>query len=113
MQAQPIFKDQRKYCKLADPLLGEDYPERDLNQAVAVAAMCVQEEASARPVMSDVVAALGHLTAATPSVDTSCQFHQSNPMQPDEGELHHKRNVSRERAVAEAIEWGSAFKVEV
>ncbi|KAG6516260.1 hypothetical protein ZIOFF_026715 [Zingiber officinale] len=111
--AQPMFKDQRNYCKLADPLLGEDYPERDLNQAIAVAAMCVQEEAAARPFMCDVVVALGHLTAATAAVDAPCQSNQSNPMRPDERELYHKRDLSRERAVAEAMEWGSAFKAEV
>lgn len=38
-----------------------EYPTKGLNQAVAVAAMCLNEEASARPFMSDVVSALSFL----------------------------------------------------
>uniref|UniRef100_A0A453GYK2 non-specific serine/threonine protein kinase n=2 Tax=Aegilops tauschii subsp. strangulata TaxID=200361 RepID=A0A453GYK2_AEGTS len=40
--AAPMFKDSKRYRELADPLLRGDFPERDLNQAVAVAAMCLQ-----------------------------------------------------------------------
>ncbi|OMP04440.1 hypothetical protein COLO4_09635 [Corchorus olitorius] len=43
---------------MADPLLEENYPVKGLHQALAIAAMCLQEEASARPLMSDVVTAL-------------------------------------------------------
>ncbi|GAU13599.1 hypothetical protein TSUD_347030 [Trifolium subterraneum] len=56
--AQPIFRDPKKYGDLADPNLGTNYPEKDLNQVVAIAAMCLQEESAARPLMSDVVTAL-------------------------------------------------------
>ncbi|KAF2292633.1 hypothetical protein GH714_026140 [Hevea brasiliensis] len=56
--AQPVFKDPNRYPELADPLLRGEFPVRALNQAVAVAAMCLQEEAGVRPLMSDVVRAL-------------------------------------------------------
>ncbi|KAM0861039.1 hypothetical protein ACQ4PT_046158 [Festuca glaucescens] len=62
--ATPMFKDSKRYKELADPLLREEFPERDLNQAVAVAAMCLQDQASARPCMSDAAVALSFLAEA-------------------------------------------------
>ncbi|KAG8658155.1 hypothetical protein MANES_03G126500v8 [Manihot esculenta] len=61
--ATPIFKDRRNYKTMADPLLGGKYPIKSLNQAVAVAAMCLQEGDSSRPLISDVVTALKYLSA--------------------------------------------------
>lgn len=46
---------------MADPLLEGAYPIKGLYQALAVAAMCLQEEASTRPLISDVVTALEYL----------------------------------------------------
>ncbi|KAL5566774.1 hypothetical protein UlMin_029938 [Ulmus minor] len=64
--AQPFFRDPKKFPDLADPLLNRQFPEKDLNQVVAIAAMCLQEEASARPLISDVVTTLSFLST-TPS----------------------------------------------
>lgn len=50
---------------MADPKLKKRFPERGLNQAVAIAAMCLQDEAAARPLMSDVVTALSYLSVAS------------------------------------------------
>lgn len=61
-QAQPIFKDPKRFPDMADPALERNFPEKDLNQVVAIAAMCLQEEAGARPLMSDVVTALSFLS---------------------------------------------------
>ncbi|KAM7498859.1 hypothetical protein LguiA_023273 [Lonicera macranthoides] len=60
--AQPLFKDKRKFHLMADPLLEGNYPTKGLYQALAVAAMCLQEEASTRPLISDVVTALEFLS---------------------------------------------------
>ncbi|KAJ4836538.1 hypothetical protein Tsubulata_015160 [Turnera subulata] len=60
--AQPIFRDPKRFPDMADPLLNRHFPEKDLNQAVAIAAMCLQEEAGARPLMSDVMTALSFLS---------------------------------------------------
>lgn len=49
---------------MADPLLKDDFPVRSLNQAVGVAAMCLQEEPSVRPLIGDVLAALSFLQVA-------------------------------------------------
>ncbi|CAL5364855.1 unnamed protein product [Camellia sinensis] len=59
--ARPIFRDPKRFPELADPLLKGKFPERSLNQVVGVAAMCLQEEPSVRPLISDVVAALSFL----------------------------------------------------
>ncbi|PIN15368.1 Serine/threonine protein kinase [Handroanthus impetiginosus] len=59
--AQPLFKDKKKFHLMADPSLQGNYPETALYQALAVAAMCLQEEATTRPFMSDVVTALQYL----------------------------------------------------
>uniref|UniRef100_A0A7N0T211 non-specific serine/threonine protein kinase n=1 Tax=Kalanchoe fedtschenkoi TaxID=63787 RepID=A0A7N0T211_KALFE len=63
--ARPLFKDRRKFPKMADPLLQGRYPVRGLYQALAVAAMCLQEQASTRPLIGDVVTALSYLAAQT------------------------------------------------
>ncbi|XP_058744318.1 probable serine/threonine-protein kinase PBL25 [Vicia villosa] len=62
--AQPLFRDPKKYPDMADPLLNKHFPEKDLNQAVAIAAMCLQEEPEARPLIGDVVTALSFLSTA-------------------------------------------------
>ncbi|KAL6975295.1 putative serine/threonine-protein kinase pbl23 [Sarracenia purpurea var. burkii] len=61
--AQPLFKDRRKFTLMADPLLEGNYPLKALYQALAIAAMCLQEEATVRPLISDVVTALEFLSA--------------------------------------------------
>lgn len=48
---------------MVDPLLNGDYPEKAFHQALAVAAMCLQGEASIRPQITDVVTALDYLNA--------------------------------------------------
>ncbi|XP_021775511.1 serine/threonine-protein kinase PBL27-like [Chenopodium quinoa] len=63
--ARPLFKDRRKFPKMADPLLQGRYPMRGLYQALAVAAMCLQEQAATRPLIGDVVTALTYLASQT------------------------------------------------
>ncbi|XP_077240532.1 serine/threonine-protein kinase PBL27-like [Tasmannia lanceolata] len=67
--ARPLFKDRRKFPKMADPLLQGRYPMRGLYQALAVAAMCLQEQATTRPLIGDVVTALSYL--ASQNYDTN------------------------------------------
>ncbi|KMS99327.1 hypothetical protein BVRB_2g045990 isoform B [Beta vulgaris subsp. vulgaris] len=61
--ARPLFKDRRKFSEIADPALQGRYPARGLYQALAVAAMCVQEQPNMRPLMADVVTALTYLAS--------------------------------------------------
>ncbi|KAL6593069.1 hypothetical protein ACP70R_049155 [Stipagrostis hirtigluma subsp. patula] len=62
--AGPRFKDKRRFAEMADPLLQGAYPTKGLYQALAIAAMCLQEDATMRPAISDVVTALEYLTFA-------------------------------------------------
>jgi serine/threonine-protein kinase PBS1 len=62
--ARPMLSDGKRYREFADPLLQGEFPERDLNQAVAMAAMCLQAEASSRPLMSDAAVTLAYLAEA-------------------------------------------------
>jgi len=64
-----LFKDRRKFTLMADPLLEGKYPIKGLYQALAVAAMCLQEEAATRPMMSDVVTALEYLAVTKTEED--------------------------------------------
>ncbi|KAE8673466.1 Serine/threonine-protein kinase PBS1 [Hibiscus syriacus] len=59
--AEPLLKDRKKFTKIADPLLKENYPVKALYQALAVAAMCLQEDANSRPLIGDVVTAVEFL----------------------------------------------------
>ncbi|CAH8383176.1 unnamed protein product [Eruca vesicaria subsp. sativa] len=77
--AQPIFRDPTRFPQLADPLLRGEYPEKSLNQAVAVAAMCLNEEPTVRPLISDVVTALSYLGTSSDSSDADPSHLQQNP----------------------------------
>lgn len=80
---------------MADPLLEGKYPVKGLYQALAVAAMCLQEEASTRPLISDVVTALEFLCVkneeggdrkgdVNPDVDEACpEKDSSGDIEPD------------------------------
>ncbi|GLT93172.1 hypothetical protein SLE2022_109740 [Rubroshorea leprosula] len=72
--ARPLFKDRRKFAQMADPLLQGQYPIRGLYQALAVAAMCVQEQPNMRPLIADVVTALTYL--ATQKYEPEAQSNQ-------------------------------------
>lgn len=74
--ARPLFKDRRKFPKMADPLLQGHYPMRGLYQALAVAAMCLQEQAATRPLIGDVVTALTYL--ASQAYDPNAPVSQSS-----------------------------------
>ena len=63
--AQPIFRDPKRYPDMADPLLKKNFSERGINQAVAITSMCLQEEPTARPLISDVMVALSFLSMPT------------------------------------------------
>lgn len=78
--ARPLFKDRRKFPKMADPLLQGRYPMRGLYQALAVAAMCLQEQAATRPLIGDVVTALTYLASQT--YDPNASSAQNNRVGP-------------------------------
>ncbi|KAF5177816.1 Kinase family protein [Thalictrum thalictroides] len=78
--ARPLFKDRRKFPKMADPLLQGRYPMRGLYQALAVAAMCLQEQAATRPLIGDVVTALTYLASQT--YDPNAAAAQNNRVGP-------------------------------
>ncbi|KAF7818564.1 putative serine/threonine-protein kinase PBL7 isoform X1 [Senna tora] len=79
-QARPLFKDRRKFSQMADPMLQGQFPPRGLYQALAVAAMCVQEQANMRPVIADVVTALSYL--ASQRYDPNANSVQSSRFSP-------------------------------
>lgn len=55
---------------MADPTLQGQYPARGLYQALAVAAMCVQEQPNMRPLMADVVTALTYLASQKYNIES-------------------------------------------
>lgn len=63
---------------MADPFLEEQYPVKGLYQALAVAAMCLQEEADTRPLISDVVTALEFLSVSNKNKEYGDQQDNAN-----------------------------------
>ncbi|KAL9171117.1 hypothetical protein ABFS82_04G188700 [Erythranthe guttata] len=61
--ARPLFKDRKRFHEMADPALEGEYPARGLHQAIAIAAMCVQEQPNMRPLVADLVTALKYLAS--------------------------------------------------
>ncbi|XP_039059520.1 probable serine/threonine-protein kinase PBL5 isoform X2 [Hibiscus syriacus] len=78
--ARPMFRDRKNFSRMVDPLLQGQYPVRGLYQALAIAAMCVQEEPNMRPAVSDVVMALNYL--ASQKYDSSSPVHSSRKSMP-------------------------------
>ncbi|KAK4842358.1 hypothetical protein QYF36_020070 [Acer negundo] len=76
--ARPLFNDRRKFSKLADPRLQGRYPMRGLYQALAVASMCIQEQAATRPLIGDVVTALSYLANQAYDPNTASHGHRSS-----------------------------------
>ncbi|KAK9158070.1 hypothetical protein Scep_004644 [Stephania cephalantha] len=96
VMARPLFKDRRKFSQMADPLLQGQYPVRGLYQALAVAAMCVQEQPTMRPLIADVVTALTYL--ATQKYDPETQPVQSFRMAPSTPPRSRRENDKRHNA---------------
>ncbi|KAL2519744.1 Serine/threonine-protein kinase PBS1 [Abeliophyllum distichum] len=126
--ARPLFNDRRKFAKLADPRLQGKYPMRGLYQALAVASMCIQEQAAGRPLIGDVVTALSYLSnQAYENKDERGGKILRNEEgrgsgrkwdlegsekddSPRETTKMLNRDLDRERAVAEAKMWGENWR---
>ncbi|KAJ3676186.1 hypothetical protein LUZ60_003598 [Juncus effusus] len=100
--ARPLFKDRRKFPKMADPMLQGRFPMRGLYQALAVAAMCLQEQAATRPLIGDVVTALSYLAsqAYDPNAPPSRSIPNTprariNSPNPNSPELHRRNSRVR------------------
>ncbi|XP_077231009.1 putative serine/threonine-protein kinase PBL21 isoform X2 [Tasmannia lanceolata] len=61
--SRPFFRDRRKFVHIADPLLQGRYPVRCFHHAIAITAMCLQEQPNFRPLIGDVVVALEYLVS--------------------------------------------------
>lgn len=55
---------------MVDPLLEGRFPVRCLHHAIAIAAMCLQEQPSFRPIIDDIVVALEYLACQADSQDS-------------------------------------------
>nr|GLL30481.1 serine/threonine-protein kinase CDL1 isoform X2 [Ipomoea trifida] len=70
LQSQPFLRDRRKFVQMVDPLLEGQYSVRCLQHAVAITAMCLQEQANFRPLISDIVVALEYLVSQAECSDS-------------------------------------------
>ncbi|XP_010247085.1 PREDICTED: serine/threonine-protein kinase CDL1-like isoform X2 [Nelumbo nucifera] len=61
--SRPFFKDRRKFVQLVDPQLQGRFPLRCLHHAIAITAMCLQEQPTFRPLIADIVVALEYLAS--------------------------------------------------
>ncbi|XP_071741210.1 probable serine/threonine-protein kinase PBL26 [Rutidosis leptorrhynchoides] len=59
--AETRINNPQKYSELVDPLLEGNYPKADLSHVLAIATMCINNNASLRPFISDVVTSLASL----------------------------------------------------
>lgn len=85
--SRPFLKDRRKFVHMVDPLLNGQFSVRSLHHAVAITAMCIQEQASFRPIISDIVVALDYLVSQAESSDS-----QGGGSQTVKQTHHHKDN---------------------
>ncbi|KAF7829477.1 putative serine/threonine-protein kinase PBL21 [Senna tora] len=68
--SRQFLKDRRKFVQLVDPRLEGQFPLRCLHHAIAITAMCLQEQPNFRPLIGDIVVALEYLhsQSKTPEV---------------------------------------------
>ncbi|XP_054798625.1 probable serine/threonine-protein kinase PBL21 isoform X2 [Prosopis cineraria] len=59
--SRQFLKDRRKFVQLVDPRLEGQFPLRCLHHAIAITAMCLQEQPNFRPLIGDIVVALEYL----------------------------------------------------
>ncbi|CAN4094097.1 unnamed protein product [Withania somnifera] len=85
--SRPFLKDRRKFVHVVDPLLNGQFSVRSLHHAVAITAMCIQEQANFRPIISDIVVALDYLVSQAESSDSLGGGSQTGKQT-----LHHKEN---------------------
>ncbi|XP_030527333.1 probable serine/threonine-protein kinase PBL21 [Rhodamnia argentea] len=91
--SRPYLKDRRKFSQLADPLLQGRFPVRCLHHAIAITAMCLQEQPNFRPLIGDIVVALEYLATQTGSPSKS-RAHSPSSQSP------HRRLDSRTSAIS-------------
>ncbi|KAJ4725934.1 Kinase family protein [Melia azedarach] len=93
--ARPMFKDRKNFSKMVDPLLQGQYPVRGLYQAIAIAAMCVQEQPNMRPAISDVVMALNYLASQKYDRQNPPRSSQKSTSRPGENkDAEHRKSPS-------------------
>lgn len=63
LQARPLLRDRKNIYQMVDPELQGHYPSKQLYKAFATALICVQEQPSTRPRVSEVVKALDHIVS--------------------------------------------------
>ncbi|GMH23636.1 hypothetical protein Nepgr_025479 [Nepenthes gracilis] len=88
--SRALIKDRRKYAQLVDPLLQGRYPSRCLNHAIAISAMCLQEQPEFRPLISDVVVALEYLSSL-PYNPEACSSGKHSPSRPSPSQPERSR----------------------
>ncbi|KAM1014877.1 hypothetical protein ACFX1T_044638 [Malus domestica] len=111
--ARPFMKDHKNIAQLADPLLRGRFQVSILRKAFEVAFMCLREDASTRPSMTEVVLAMNYLTSrlySEPDENKVVDIKNSEPNTPDETTAMLKKESERERAVAEAKMWGETWR---
>ncbi|XP_010414925.1 PREDICTED: serine/threonine-protein kinase CDL1-like [Camelina sativa] len=72
--ALPRLTNREKISEMVDPTMKGQYSQKDLIQVAAIAAVCVQPEASYRPLMTDVVHSLIPLVKAFNKSSDSSRF---------------------------------------
>ncbi|XP_055833941.1 probable serine/threonine-protein kinase PBL21 [Solanum dulcamara] len=85
--SRSFLKDRRKFVHMVDPLLSGQFSVRSLHHAVAITAMCIQEQANFRPIISDIVVALDYLVSQAERSDS-----QGGGSQTGNQTHHHKEN---------------------
>ncbi|PWA68018.1 protein kinase superfamily protein [Artemisia annua] len=101
--SRPFLKDRKKFVQLADPLLEGHFPTRCMHHAVAITAMCLQEQANFRPLVGDIVVALEYLASQAEISETPRASAFDSRPSPSRKE---NNNVSRERLTkGRAYEW--------
>lgn len=129
-----MFSNRRRLARLADPRLHGQFPVRGLYQALAVASMCIQEQAVTRPLIADVVTALSYLSSHTYESNAAqnstvegigrdfdalggrVRRNERNGRRSSRNETSsikkhlNQKDLDREKAVAEAKLWGENLR---
>lgn len=82
----------KEFTAVADPLLNGHYPEQGLNQALSLAAQCLQREDVARP-------SIGYVATVLPNL--ASEIYDPNAIQINRAGTFAVGNIEKERLTAQ------------
>ncbi|XP_076881728.1 putative serine/threonine-protein kinase PBL21 [Bidens hawaiensis] len=92
--SRPFLRDRKKFGKLVDPLLHGQISARSVHLVVSITAMCLQDEAKFRPLISDIVVAFELLASKAETFENHRSLTVGSQPSPSRQDEYRARDLS-------------------